>query len=90
MKQSGLLFPACPLCEICGSLIKQACMLAAQARDRCGICQCTWQRAQARKLFGSLYYFSLYEQICLFYKQARLLAIISKLGEGGLTIAFYG
>jgi hypothetical protein len=37
---------------------------------------------RARKLCGSLYRFSWYENICLFYKTNYLLAIVSKFGGG--------
>jgi hypothetical protein len=43
--------------------------------ELCGICQCT-------ELCDNLYCFSVYENICLFKKQASLLAIISKFGAG--------
>jgi hypothetical protein len=40
----------------------------------------------ACELGGSLYCFSLYETICLFIKQACLIAIVSKLGWGDDSI----
>jgi hypothetical protein len=43
----------------------------------------------AREQGGSLYCFSLFESISLFYKTS-LLANVSKFGGWGLMIAFYG
>jgi hypothetical protein len=43
----------------------------------------------ARKLGGSLYWFPLFESICLFYKTSLLACNSFQIG-GGLMIAFYG
>jgi hypothetical protein len=44
----------------------------------------------AQELGGSLYHFSLFENICLFYKTSLLACICFQIWGLGLTIAFYG